>query len=223
MRALFLLQLFLHTTLLGRDCSSDLEWRYQQECRGVSDIHEHVPVLRGLASECSSVVEIGLRDMRSTWGILRGLVDSRSLNPSYLGIDINQPGEVLSQASDCAQAHGIVFAFWHTDDLKIDIPEGVDLLFIDSLHTYCHLTYELEKFSPKVRKYIAMHDTSPPWGYRDQEDYHGNYTEYPRHISRAYRGLWPAVQNFLVKHPEWILKERRMNNYGFTILERICF
>ena len=31
------------------------------------------------------------------------------------------------------------------------------------MHTYCHLSYELDTFSPKVRKYIAMHDTSEPW------------------------------------------------------------
>jgi len=94
------------------------------------------------------------------------------------------------------------------------------LLFIDSLHTYCHLTYELEKFSPKVSKYIAMHDTS--WDPTiDDPAYYGDYSEYPPEYDRTKRGLWPAVVDFLKRHPEWTLHERRLNNYGFTILKRV--
>jgi hypothetical protein len=103
--------------------------------------------------------------------------------------------------------------------MYVDI-EPTELLFIDSLHTYAHLTYELEKFSPKATKYIAMHDTSAPWGDTDDDEYHGDYSEYPPEIDRTKRGLWPAVLDFLNKHPEWTLKERRENSHGLTILQR---
>ena len=103
--------------------------------------------------------------------------------------------------------------------MDIDIPPA-EMLFIDSLHTYCHLTYELEKFSPKISKVIAMHDTSEPWGDADDSDYRGDYSEYPLYIDRSKKGLWSAVEDFLERHPEWILQERLFNNHGFTILRR---
>ncbi len=197
-----------------------LHEQYIIHCQQPSDIHEHLPVLEQLAQECSSIVELGVRDMVSTWGILKGL----SANPhhplSYLGIDLMHPPlEKLRLAEEIAEAHHISFQFWKANVMDIDI-EPVDLLFIDTLHTYCQLTFELEKFSPKVRKYIAMHDTSAPWGEMDDSDYQGNYSEYPSHINRDKRGLWPAVVDFLKQHPEWTLLERRLNNHGFTILKR---
>jgi hypothetical protein len=194
---------------------------YDQHCTQPSDIYEHIPRLRDLAEECSSVIEIGVRNMASTWGIIQGLADSSSDNRSYLGIDLGYPSkETLHLADSLATQSGILFSFWKGNDMDIDLPP-VDLLFIDSLHTYCHLTYELEKFSPQVHKYIALHDTSYPWEFFDDNSYWGNYSEYPEHIDRSKRGLWPAVQDFLLTHPDWILHERRTNCHGFTILKRV--
>lgn len=207
--------------------SSDVERRllyeqYHLHCVQSSDINEHIPLLRRIASECSSVVEIGIRHVVSTWGILLGLAESTQPSRSYLGIDMADPypAEKFTLARHLTEAQGISFTYWKANDMDIDIPE-VDMLFIDSLHTYCHLTYELEKFCGNVKKYIAMHDTSEPWGNLDADDYHGNYTEYPAHYNRTKRGLWPAVEDFLRNHPEWRLHERRFNNHGFTILKRV--
>jgi hypothetical protein len=195
---------------------------YEYNNNTLSDINDHLPHLRRLAQDCSSVTEIGLRTMVSSWGILMGLADSEQLDRSYVGIDIRHPLEwSLQRAQILSEACGISFQFLLANDMTIDI-EDTDMLFIDTLHTYCHLTYELEKFSPKVRKYIAMHDTSEPWGIYDESIYSGNYSEYPPHISKTKRGLWAAVADFLQSHPEWILKERYFNNHGFTVLERIA-
>lgn len=197
---------------------------YNLHCNRVSDINEHVPVLKNLATECSSVMEIGIRSMVSTWGALQGLSENSSAIRSYMGIDLNYPPiDTLTLAQNLAQANNIDFKFLKQNDMELDIEtiSPVDLLFIDSLHTYCHLTYELEKFSPKVLKYIAMHDTSAPWGDTEDTEYTGNYSEYPAHFDRSKKGLWPAVQDFLKRHPEWTLLERRLNNHGFTVLKRI--
>ena len=185
-----------------------------------SNINEHLNELRSLAKECSSVVEIGLEAMVSSWGILMGLSENQSITRSYLGIDLQSPPiHTLSLASQLAEANSISFNFLQANDMDIDIPP-TEMLFIDSMHTYCHLTYELEKFSPQVRKYIAMHDTSAPWGNMD-EPYEGDYSEYPLGYSRTKHGLWPAVEDFLQQHPEWKLLKRYYNNHGFTILKRI--
>lgn len=197
-----------------------LSQQYEKSCSIPSDINEHVPVLRALAKECSSVIEIGVRDMVSSWGILQGLSENGSSSRSYLGIDIiAPPSNTLRKGNKLAEMNGISFHFWQANDMDIDI-EAAEMLFIDSLHTYLHLTYELEKFSPKISKYICMHDTSAPWGDQD-EPYYGNFYEYPLEYNREKRGLWPAVEDFLQRHPEWVLHQRLLNNHGFTILKRV--
>ncbi len=193
---------------------------YDLHCATSSDINEHLPVLRSLAMECSSVTEIGVRSIVSTWGILQGLSENSSLERKYLGIDLQYPDQGrLQLAKKLAEDNGINFSFWAANDMEIEI-EPVDMLFIDSLHTYCHLTNELEMFSPVVRKYLCFHDTSEPWGDRDDDQYRGDYSEYPTSFDCTKRGLWAAVSDFLDRHPEWSLVERRTNNHGFTILKR---
>ncbi len=194
---------------------------YQQHCDDIhSDIHEHLPPLKQLASECARVAEIGVHSVVSSWALLQGLYETPFASKTYIGIDTNLPPfEALNKAKTLAQAAGITYNFWLSNDRDIEIPP-VDLLFIDSLHTYCHLTYQLEKFSPQVSRYIALHDTSAPWGTHDDTRYEGDYSEYPAWIDRTKRGLWAAVVDFLSRHPEWCLYERRKNNHGFTVLKR---
>lgn len=197
---------------------TELKNKYTLACLTPSDINEHVYVLRSLAKECGSVTEIGLRSMASSWGLLLGLSENTLPSRSYLGIDLEIPPlEILNEAKYLAKGNGISFEFWHANDMDVEI-EQTDLLFIDSLHTYCHLMYELEKFSSKVSKYIVMHDTNLED--LDCTAYCGNYSEYPPEYSRSKKGLWPAVVDFLHDHPEWALYDRRMNNYGLTILKR---
>lgn len=185
------------------------------------DIGEHMIHLKQLAVECPIVTEIGLGHVISTWGLLQGLSENRSKNRSYTGIDIRYPpADNLLLAKELAEKNGISFGFRLGNDLYLDI-EPTDLLFIDSMHTYSHLMYELEKFSPVVSKYIAMHDTSEPWGDLDDAEYVGDYSEYPESIDRNKRGLWNAVVDFLANHPEWALVERYTNCHGFTILKRV--
>lgn len=201
--------------------ASKMEEGYQFYSEKTSDINEHLPVLRQVASECASVVEIGLREMVSSWGLISGLIDSPYPEKRYLGIDIAGPDyPSLQRMQKAVSKEKIAFEVWTANDMHIDIPE-VDLLFIDTLHTYCHLTYELEKFSSKAQKYIVMHDTSEPWGDQNEDIYKGDYSEYPDWIDRTKQGLWPAVVDFLERHPEWTLQERRLNNHGLTILKRL--
>ena len=200
----------------------ELKRQYDWHCTHSSDIYEHIPVLHSLAQQCTSVTEIGLRDMNSTWGVLQGLNENSKQNRVYTGIDLEHPPhQIFNLAQRLAKENGIEFNFVQANDMDIDI-QPTDLLFIDSLHTYAHLTYELEKFSPKALKYIAMHDTDEPWGFIDDfQQYFGDRSEYPSTIDRNKRGLWQAVVDFLESHPEWVLHERRINNHGFTVLKRV--
>jgi len=178
--------------------STALKKHYAASCQTPSDIFEYLPVLKNLSCECPSAVEIGVRGIVSTWGILQELSENKSGTASYIGIDIVSPPK---------------------NSLHVEIPYS-DLLFINSLHTYVHLTAELERYCDKIDKYIALHDTSDPWGDQN-EAYHGNYSEYPEMIDKSKEGLWQAVVDFLERHPEWELEARYANNHGFTILRRI--
>lgn len=207
---------------LDSQAKAELKQQYHIHCAGPSDIFEHVSVLHDLSIQCTIVTEIGLRTMNSTWGILQGLSENPSNNCVYTGIDLDiPPADIFNRAKSLAERNNIKFNFVHANDMDIDI-DPTELLFIDSMHTYCHLTYELEKFCGKVSKFIAMHDTDEPWGFIDDfQQYHGDKSEYPDSIDKTKAGLWQAVLDFLDRHPEWILQERRTNNHGFTILKRV--
>jgi hypothetical protein len=185
-----------------------------------TDINEHLGLLCKLAKECSSVTELGLRGTESIWGLLQGLAESPSSFRSYLGIAFMFPsGRMIRLAERLANENNISFRLSQVHDEYSNI-EPTDMLFIDSFHTYCHLTFELESFCPYVNKYIAMHYTSFPWGAADEAIYFENPIQYPTEYDRNKRGLWPAVQDFLQRHPEWLLLERRVNNHGLTVLKR---
>jgi hypothetical protein len=147
-----------------------LDSEYRRASTLNSDIYEHVPVLRELARECATITEIGVRSMVSTWGILKGLSENTAETRTYLGIDLDSPApRTLNLAKKICAKLGIQFTFEQCNDMEIDL-DPVDLLFIDSLHTYSHLSYELETFSDSAKKYIALHDTSPPWELEDDTD-----------------------------------------------------
>lgn len=215
-----LLALFIWAAVANATPKEELYDQFVFHCSHPSDINEHLPLLRELARECGSVVEIGVNEIVSTWGLIQGLSESIQRPLSYTGIDLKYPAlNTLFLFDRLAESNEIAVQFWQANDFDIDI-ETTDMLFIDSWHTYRHLTYELEKFSPQVRKYIAMHDTSEPWGDMDEPCYLEEIPAYPPHISPHKQGLWPAVEDFLMAHPEWRLKERRLNNHGLTVLER---
>jgi hypothetical protein len=194
---------------------------YERHHREDSDLNEHLPVLRRLASESLCAMEIGIRSIESTWGVLMGLSENGSSAKSYVGVDLDiPPFNRIDLPQALAKENGIAFRFVQVNDMKLDLIGQVDLLFIDSLHTYCHLRYELDKFSSNVNKYIALHDTSEPWGLRDDTEYLGDYSEYGGKYDCTKRGLWPAVEDFLAANPTWELMHRYENDHGLTVLRR---
>lgn len=90
--AILLLLLFVPlsshaNSLPDKEYFIEIEKQYCRKHFEVSDINEYLPHLCRLAYECSSVVEIGLRSMGSTWGILLGLAENPAVDRLYLGID----------------------------------------------------------------------------------------------------------------------------------------
>jgi len=196
---------------------------YERACSTASDINEHLPTLRAYAAKCSSVAEMGVRSVVSTWAFLQGLVDSSSPTKSLQCLDL---ADVPSMAMICREVKlvNIDMCFIQGDSAKTPI-KPVDLLFIDTWHVYGHLKRELEFHHAKVAKYIIMHDTTldalvgesirAGWNTAQQAASSG----YPE--SEIRRGLKPAIDEFLAAHPEWTVKEVFTNNNGLTVLQRV--
>ena len=193
----------------------------EQYCRTPSDIHEHLPVLRDRARECGSIVQIGSSQLTGTWAFLDGLSQSAAKQKSYILVDDKQCDVLkLRVAQTCAHYHDIGFGYLIENELKMVAPQ-CDLLFIDGLHTYPHVTAQLEHLHSGIGKYIVLHDTSAPWGHQDEAmTTPAQRRMYPTCVDYRRQGLWLAVEDFLKRHPEWVLKERRVNNHGLTTLAR---
>lgn len=173
-----------------------IEEHYQDLCLKPSDIYQHLPTLKKYATGCDFVVEFGVRGMASTWALLAGkpkqMISVDIVHPSVHGADI-------WEVYDACNAEQIDWEFVQKSSLHIELPE-CDLLFIDTLHTYDQLTAELEKHSPKVRKFIAMHDTN---------------------LAGDPDRMRPAVNDFLDRHLDWGIVEWFENNNGLTIISPI--
>lgn len=172
-----------------------------------TDMWEHFPTLREYAGECQSVVEMGVRGGCSAYALAAGLAESKAKDKWMVYLDINAcQNESLEKLAEEA---GLQIEFHQADSRYVDIPE-CDLLFIDTLHTYGQLKTELELHHTKAKKYILMHDTSAPWGAKNEVD-----------DGSPNKGLWPAIEEFLLEHDkEWALEVRYTNCHGLTILAR---
>jgi len=170
---------------------------YMEKCNTPSDINEHLPVIYDYVKKCNHVTEFGVRHVVSTWAILAAKPNKAiSYDASYHAN--------IAYAEELAKKEGVNWQFIQGNTLSIDIEE-TDFLFIDTLHVYEQLKKELEIHAKKVKKYICFHDTT---SFGEVNEYGGI-------------GLWKAIQEFLHENKNWQLLERRTNNNGFTIIERV--
>jgi hypothetical protein len=171
-----------------------------------TDMWEHFTTLRDFARECASVVEMGVRGGCSAYALAAGLEASPYKGKWMLYLDINACQN--PKLEELCKLSEISIEFKQADSRHVDIPT-CDLLFIDTLHTYGQLKVELELHHSKAKQYIIMHDTDAPWGFKNEVD-----------DGSPDRGLWPAIEEFLEEHKDWILHERYRNCHGLTILSR---
>lgn len=128
---------------------------YERACSTPSDIWEHLPTFVELcaALDARKVVELGVRTGVSTIAWLHGLEHTGG---HLWSVDISEPPEIPGAAR---------WTFLQGDDRDPSIiaalPADVDIVFIDTSHTYAHTLQELALYTPRVRKggRIVLHDT----------------------------------------------------------------
>ena len=178
----------------------DQEYRIARDTP--SDINEHIEVLRTLADSVEHVTEMGTRTGVSTRAFLSSDVTLRAYD---LFLD-----DYVTQLFELAQKEGKDAKYIGANVLETEIDE-TDLLFIDTWHCYDQLYAELTKHAPKVKKYIAYHDTQT-YGTRSEE-FMGRVGS---------NGLLPAIIHYMIDNPNvWHFKTHRTNNNGLTVIERI--
>lgn len=168
-----------------------LEDLYAAACNTPSDINEHCPVLRALASRVVVVTELGVRTGVSTVALLSGRPKKMT---SYDIVDC----PVHHLEAMCPH-----FRFHVGDSLKVNI-EPTDLLFIDTKHTGEQVGQELMFHCNRVFRYIVLHDTVT----------FGDFGEDGR------PGLAYGIGMFLLRHPHWRIRWHYPNNNGLAVLER---
>jgi N-acetylglucosaminyl-diphospho-decaprenol L-rhamnosyltransferase len=194
--------------------------KYKRRCKKPSDINEHLPTLARYASYCKHVTECGVRSAMSSYALAKGLVGREGTK--LIQVDPSLHSNIIKFQGACAD-EGLQSVFYEQSDLECPIEE-TDLLFIDTWHIYGQLRRELARWHSYVRKYIILHDTtSDEWHgetVREGYDAERQSLETGIPVDEICKGLWPAVQEFLQEHPEWIILERYTKNNGLTVLVR---
>jgi hypothetical protein len=188
-----------------------------------SDINEHLPTLRKYATKCSVIAEMGVRGGLSTWAFIQGLVENREQTKELVCVDIDNLD--LTEIINIAKDAGVNVKFIKDDSAKVDLGKRVDLLFIDTWHVYAHLKRELDFHHSNVEKYIIMHDTTVDAilgeSIRCGLNVIKQAADSGYSVEDICKGLTPAIDEFLLAHPEWEMIHKFENCNGLTILSRV--
>lgn len=174
---------------------SELRKRYFELMSAGQDISEHLGLLRGLAEDegVKVIAEIGFRTGVST----NALAMARKTVYSY---DIEPSERHRSWFAQHAKHVQIIKA----NSLET-FPPTCDLLHIDGDHTYTQVKAEFAAWSPKVSKWIALHDTA-------------TFGVVGRDGKKP--GLNQAINEFVEENEDWKILLHLSHNNGMTLLER---
>ena len=197
--------------------------KYTSLCNESSDINEHLPTIYKYATECESVLELGVRGCVSSWAFAFGLLNNERTTRKLTLNDIYECN--IEELLTTTKGLNINIDYKWIDDLKLEMKGNVDLTFIDTWHVYARLKRELDKFSKITNKYIIMHDTSVDEIYGETIRCRMNAMEQSLMsgipIEEINCGLGKAIDEFLKNNNNWKMKERFVHNNGLTVLERI--
>lgn len=142
-----------HSCLFYDSANTELEKLMIQP----SSIHEHLNTLYMLTVEfdLKNILELGTQYGNSTIALLDA---AKEINGKVTTVDIDPCKHARAKIKELKLDH--LCNFIQSDDTEIDWSEPIDHLFIDSNHSYDHVTKQLKKYEPYVRKggLITLHD-----------------------------------------------------------------
>ena len=158
--------------------------------KGYTNHHDEI---RRLAPECNSYRELGvMQGATSACAAVVGILDQQLIDiEDYQWTPYKRLWDRFK---------GLNYVYHKKSSL---IPEmanlpNVDLMLVDSVHNYNHVSQELKIHAQTVNKYIIFHDTSLP-------------------TDQVHR----AVNDFCMTNSAWQEVARSQENVGYTLIKRI--
>jgi len=181
------------------------ERRFDELCKTSSDINEHLPILRTLASRVRHITEFGTNDGSVTTAFLCAqpqTVITYSIEKNCKCKNL----ENFSGDTNLVLKHGPKSG----NTIAIDPIAPTDFLFIDEIHTAERVSQQLTLHASQVSSLIGFHDTT-------------TFGEFGEHHTeeKPVLGIQHAVTSFLQENPEWREVVNLKNNNGLLILARI--
>ena len=205
--------------LIDKDIVNKINYNYINARDIKSNFNEHVMTLYNLTHDCTSVLELG-NEFTSTWPILKSLATKKNSVYTAIANTINNSGNIIDIIDFCNFKNiNVKYVVENELKIKTDELEKYDLLFIDSIHTYIHVLWQLNNFSYLINKYIILHDTEAPWGLKDEPTDNSNI--YPIGYNQNKQGVLTAIMDFLYENHNWKILDKKENNHGLIILGRV--
>jgi len=208
--------IFGSSLLLGGVGERALSKRLDSLARGIIPTSTHYALLQRLALGRGVVAELGTHLGNSAIALLSGLPKS------VITVDrIERANRQLLE--DLALENSVELAYLIVDSLQVRLPK-VELLFLDTKHTYSQVSRELERHQNSVERYLVIHDTEL-YGRvgesADPEDYlQGTVNGRPEGHDPDDPGVMLAIEEFLRANSDWTLCERDRGYLGYVVLER---
>lgn len=204
------------TDELREEYEKRLGFVHNQHRDPIADMSFHFPQLRDIARDCYFIVELGVRELGSSWALLTGLADrsgtwtepcietGRKLNQlplcKLVSVDHIHPsnfGGDLERFQRIASENFVSHQFVLNSSLEVEIPEVVDCIFFDTDHEYDQLKKELDRHANMSVKYLVFHDTC-----------------------QSGKKIVPALNEFLEENEHWNILSHTNESCGLTVLCR---
>lgn len=166
------------------------------------DLDEHMPTIQEYADRCDHVTDLGHRRESVAALVCSKAQHVTIYNPESADPVVKKLLELIPRNKAVEIQPKKVSEAVHTVTEDID---DTDLLFVDTLMTFDRITRVLERFAPKVRKYIIIHDTK--LFMQKGED--------------GGPGIMFAVRSWLRNDPQWFPVYLTDNQYGLAVYSRV--
>lgn len=142
----------------GFDGETPIQRRYEEWLHTPSDIREHLPYLYQIAK--GVVVELGARYGASTSAFVAAKEDG--LCDAVFSFDIDPSCSRLLEIPGYAE--NLTLFIGESTKIPDEVPNQIDILFVDTEHTYAQVTAELNAWLPRVKDggLLLFHDTELP-------------------------------------------------------------
>ena len=216
-------------SIVKGDTSTEIDGLVNYSNRNLTDISSHLPtiVYEVLIENPKLIVELGVRGGESTQAFITA---SRLTGSKLLSVDIDDCSDVISDSN---------WLFHKGDDIKFakqfksyakknKIPSEIDILFIDTSHTYKHTLEEMKFWFPYLSKKakVIFHDTHSPKIVKIRDG-----SLYPKINQNSQRDVISAIETFfnlkideskpfLYSNKKWLFKHDPFS-FGLTILKRL--